>query len=33
MALISVNTGIWALECAAETYTKQTVHFKDYNSF
>ncbi len=30
MVLLSVNTGNWALECAAEKYTKQTIHSKDY---
>ncbi len=33
MALISVGTGNWALECAVEQYTKQKIISKDYNSF
>ncbi len=33
MASIIVNTGNWALECAAEKYTKQTIHSKDYKLF
>ncbi len=33
MASISVNTGNWALECAAENYTKQTMLSKGYKLF
>ncbi len=33
MGSISVNTGNWALWCAAEKYTKQTMLSKDLNSF
>ncbi len=31
MASISVSTGNWALECAAEKYTNQTMLSKDYS--
>ncbi len=33
MASISVDTGNWALECAVEMYTKQTMLSKDYKLF
>ncbi len=33
MASISVNTGNWAIEIAAEKYTKQTILSKDYKLF
>ncbi len=32
MASISVNTGNWALECAAEKYTKQKCFLNTINS-
>ncbi len=33
MASFSVKNGNWALECAAEKYTKQTILSKDYKLF
>ncbi len=33
MSSISVDTGIWELEIAAEKYTKQTILSKDYKLF
>ncbi len=33
MDSISINTGKYALECAAEKYTKQIVLSKDYKIF
>ncbi len=33
MASISVDTGNWALECAAEKYIRQTMLSKDYKLF